>query len=119
MSKTVIVDGDVIATAGTAPYPPAASGSWTPGSVVFTKHNKLSVNGVKVVYQAKCTFNFSGQTSDSPPKVVTASEEVLLKATSTKLMEGGVDVLLHGDKKVGAYGNTLEAKASRQLLRSD
>ena len=113
MSKIICVgvaDGDmVMATPGAIPYPPATSGSWSSGPVIYKNANKLSVNGNKVTFEAECTFLFNGiQTPPPPGAPVSGSSKVTLSPpSSTKLKENGKDLLRIGDIKSDSYGNTL------------
>jgi len=59
-AKNVAVEGDVQATAGTTPYPPADKGTWTAGTITYSSYNKLKVAVKPIIYQAECTFTFDG-----------------------------------------------------------
>jgi hypothetical protein len=115
MSTPVAVKGEITATAGSTPHPPAASGTWTAGPVVEVPHSKLAVGGKAVVLQAMCTFTFTGQTSSSPPVPVSGVEVVVLSPGSTILLASSTSVLLDGDTAEGNYGNKLEASAAGHL----
>lgn len=111
--RSVAVEGEVTATPGLIPFPPAVSGAWTPGNVSYQKYEGLTVKKVPVIHQARCTFTFSGATGNGAP--VSGSETVTLVAKSTQLQNGQAYVLLNGDTQVGVYGNTLTAIASGPL----
>jgi hypothetical protein len=113
VSKLVCVgvaDGDmVMATPGVIPYPPATSGSWSSGPIIYKNASKLFVNGNNVTFQAECTFLFNGiQTPPPPGTPVSGSSNVTLSPpSSTKLKESGKSLLRIGDTKSDSYGNTL------------
>lgn len=110
MGKPVAVEGDVQATPGAVPYPPAVSGAWSPGNVEYQTHSNLESGGKAVIYEASCTFTFVGADPNGAP--VNGDESVTLTAKSTTLMNGADNVLVTGDTEVGAYGNTLMVSAS-------
>lgn len=111
--KSVVVDGGVTATAGTTMFTGADSGAWTAGAVTYQSYPNLTINGVPAIYQASCTFTFSGLSSSSAP--VTGAETVTLTASAT-LMQGGLsNVLVDGDQATGTYGNQLTAQSSGLL----
>lgn len=122
MSKLVCVgvaDGNmVLATPGVVPYPPAASGVWTPGPIIYKNASKLSVNGNMVTFEAECTFMFSGLTPATTP--VTGSSKVTLTPMGqTKLTENGKSLLRLGDRISDQYNNTLQViSGSNTKLKS-
>ena len=105
----IAVEGDVIAIPGTTFYPPAVSGAWIPGPVTYSSYSKVSVNGVSVIYEAKCTFTFTGV--DSVPAPVSGTEDVTLSASDTPVNGSQSSVLLDGDSETGTYGNQLQVVA--------
>ena len=111
MSKLVCVgvaDGDmVMATPGGVPYPPATTGAWSCGPVIYKNASKLSSNGNKVTFEAECTFLFNGAQSPPGTPVSGASNVTLSPLGSTKLKENGKSLLRFGDTKSDTYGNTL------------
>ncbi len=109
--SNIAVEGDVIATPGTTPYPPAVSGAWIPGSVIYSSYSKVKINGRVVIYEAKCTFTFTGVTSSTPPVAVSGTEDVTLSTSRTSVNNGQNSVLLDGDSKTGNYGNQLQVAA--------
>jgi hypothetical protein len=116
--KAVAARGDVTATKGTigkASYP--AGGAWAAGDVAFDVDSKLVISGAAVLHEASCTFTHSGGQTTSTPPVTEASwtADVTLGPSSTKLKVGGRAVVLDGDTKQDAYGNTLKAGSSRKL----
>lgn len=115
MPTAVAVNGEITATAGNTPYPPAAIGTWTAGPVVQVSHAKLAVGGKAVLLQATCTFTFTGQTSSIPPAPVAGVEVVVLSPGSTILLSGATSVLVDGDSAEGTYGNKLEVSAAGHL----
>lgn len=116
MGKKVAVEGDVKATPGTTPFPPADSGAWAAGPVVDTPRPKLASGGKKALSQSMCTFTFTGtQSTPGGPVPVSGTEVVTLAAKKTKLTAGG-NVLLDGDNQQGVYGNKLQAVVSQQKL---
>lgn len=116
MGKKAAVEGDVKATPGTTPFPPADSGAWSAGPVTDTPYPKLSSGGKKTLSQSMCTFTFTGtQSTPNGPVPVSGTEMVTLVAKKTKLTAGG-NLLLDGDNQQGVYGNKLEATASQQKL---
>jgi hypothetical protein len=108
MSK-IAVEGDVVAIPGTIPYPPAASGVWVPGAVTYSSYSAVKQQGRAVIYEAKCTFTFTGAAPNGNP--VSGSEDVTLSAGSTEVNKGQNSVLVDGDSKRGNYGNQLQAIA--------
>lgn len=109
----VAKNGDVNATPGSTPFPPATAGNWVAGAVAYKSYPKLKIAGVEAVYEAECTFTFTGT---APPQAVAATtgkqSTVRLTATTTKLQNGIDNVLKHGDAKSDAYGNKLEVVAN-------
>jgi hypothetical protein len=110
--SNIAVEGDVIAIPGTTPYPPAVSGAWIPGPVTYSAYSKVKVNGRGVIYEAKCTFTFSGVGPPPASSPVSGTEDVTLSAGSTAVNDGQDSVLLDGDSETGNYGNQLQAIAS-------
>jgi hypothetical protein len=106
---SVGVTGEVVATASTATTFGGVSGAWTAGPVTETAYPKLTVGGATVIYEATCTFTFSG----GPPPTTSASV-VTLRASATPLQGGLSNVLRDGDAKVDTNGNRLEVRVSRQ-----
>ncbi len=113
MGKSVAVEGDVTATPGTTPFTGADSGTWTAGTVTYLSYAKLTVNGIKVIWQAQCAFTFSGASSSGT--AVTGAETVTLTANTTILQKGISNVLVNGDTATGNYGNELKAQSSGPL----
>jgi len=109
--------GDTSATAGTVMYSPAASGTWTPGTVTETSYPLLTISGVAVIHSASCTFTFSGLKADGTTQV-NGSSTVTLTAATTTLQKGSTFVLRDGDTTSDTYGNTLTVHAAN-ILRSD
>lgn len=112
MSKLVCVGvsaGDmVMATPGAVFYPPAASGIWTAGPVIYKNGTKLSVNSNKVTFEAECTFIFAGfQPPSSYLPVAGTSKVTLSPPGPTKLKENGKNLLRLGDTTSDSFGNTL------------
>jgi hypothetical protein len=108
--SNIAVEGDVIAIPGTTPYPPAVSGAWIPGPVTYSSYSTVKVSSRAVIYEAKCTFTFTGV--DSTPAPVSGTEDVTLSAGSTSVNDGQDSVLLDGDSESGNYGNQLQVIAS-------
>ena len=107
--SNIAVEGDVIAIPGTTPYPPAVSGAWIPGSVIYSSYSKVKINGRVVIYEAKCTFTFTGV--DSSPAPVSGTEDVTLSASNTNVNNGQNSVLLDSESKTGNYGTQLQVVA--------
>ncbi|MEO0375336.1 MAG: hypothetical protein AAF329_12075 [Cyanobacteria bacterium P01_A01_bin.17] len=116
MGKAVAVEKDVIATPGTVFFPPADSGAWTAGPVTETPDPKLTAGKKQVIYQATCTFSFSGANSASGA-TVTGTEVVTLSAKPTKLQGKTTKVLVDSDSATGVlYANQLKVVASQTKL---
>lgn len=114
MAKPVAVDGDVSATPSVTPYRGAQGGTWTAAPISYQKYEKLVSGGKAVVWQAKCTFSFSG--TNSSGATVTGTEDVTLAAGATKLQGSENGVLLDGDSQSGStYGNELSVSAAGKL----
>jgi hypothetical protein len=107
----IAVEGDVIAIPGTTFYPPAVSGAWVPGPVTYSSYSSVSVNGVSVIYEAKCTFTFTGVGPPPPSAPVSGTEDVTLSAGDTSVNGAQSSVLLDGDSETGTYGNQLQVVA--------
>lgn len=107
----IAVEGDVNAIPGTIPYAPAVSGAWVQGPISYMSYAKLKVNGRNVIYEARCTFTFTGVGPPPTSAPVSGSENVTLSAASTAVNGGQSSVLLHGDSKIGTYGNQLQVIA--------
>ncbi len=117
MGQAVAVEGDVKATPGFTPYPPADSGTWTARPVEYQTYDKFKIKELPVVYQAKCKFTFLGVNSASGA-TVSGEETVELQAQQTKLQKGQNKVLVDGDMAIGAYGNKLKVVAIQKLTTS-
>lgn len=115
MSKSVAVEGDMVTTPGSTPYPPADSGSWSATTVTYSTYANLKTNGKNVIYKAECKFIFSGIVSSIGVTVV-GEDTVTLEANPKKLQSGQYNVLVDGDSKESSFGNKLEAKASNNLF---
>lgn len=115
-AKSVAVEDEVIATPGTAPFTGAESGTWTAGPVSYRSYGSLTVGGINVIYEASCTFNFSGASSSGA--AVIGSETVTLTAGSTLLQKNESGVLVNGDSATGTYGNELKVQSSGPLKTS-
>ncbi|WP_185234467.1 hypothetical protein [Teredinibacter franksiae] len=117
MGKKIGVEGDVLATPGTSPYPPADNGAWAPGKVSETSCATVASGGKKGLLKATCTFNFTGtQTTPNGPVPVSGSETVTLEAKASTLTSAGKVLLLDGEEQAGNYGNKLKVVASQQKL---
>jgi hypothetical protein len=113
LGKSLAVIGDVIATPGSTPYPPADTGIWTPGGVIYQAYSALSSNGINVIYEAQCIFTFVGTKATSAgPIPVSGSETVSLRAGTTTVNASQNSVLLDGDAETGSYGNELRVAAT-------
>jgi hypothetical protein len=95
-SLVICVEGDVIAI---------------PGPVSYSSYSKLSVNGVSVIYEARCTFTFTFTGVDPSGSPVSGTEDVSLSASSSAVNASQSSVLLDGDSKSGTYGNQLQVVA--------
>lgn len=117
MSKSVGVVGDVQATAGSTVPATASGGSWSAGSVSYTSYNQLKVGGTKVIYEASCTFTYSGgtQKADSSKPHATETSTVTLTASATLTQHGLNNVLVNGDSEQDSYGNKLKVQAGGVL----
>lgn len=107
--------GDVKATAGVKFFEPATSGAWKADSVIHQTYSKLKVNGKPVIYEASCTFNFSGTAPNGATVTTAVPVTVMLSAQPTKLQKGAKHVLRDGDKASDIWGNKLEVSASNKL----
>lgn len=117
MGESVAVIGDVKAEPSDTPPTTASGGTWSAGAISNTSYSQLKVGNTKVVYEASCTFTYSGGTqkadSSKPHDVVTSN--VTLSA-STKLTQKGLDfVLVNGDFKDDSHGNKLVVQADGVL----
>jgi hypothetical protein len=117
-AKAVAVEGDVTATAGTAPFTGAESGTWTAGAVSVTTYDDLVVGTRKVVWKATCTFSFTGASSSGA--AVSGAETVTLTASTTLLNQSRTSVLVDGDAQTGGdaaptFDNRLSVAASGAL----
>lgn len=109
--STIAVEGDVIPIPGTTPYPPAVSGAWIPGAVSYSSYDSVKSNGRAVIYEARCTFTFTGVGPPPPSNPVSGTEDVTLQAGSTSVNDSQSSVLLDGDSETGNYGNQLQVVA--------
>ena len=114
--KSVAVQGDASASAGSAMYTGATSGSWTAGPVTETKYDVLTSGGKKVIYKAECSFSFVGENSGG--SAVTGESSVTLEASGTGLQGGSTFVLVDGESANDSYGNTVSVSASA-ILQAD
>lgn len=78
-------------------------------------YSKLTIGGSPVIYQASCTFSFSGTTSSTPPVTVTGTDMVTLSPSTTKLQKNENNVLRDGDSITSIYGNEISISASHKL----
>ena len=116
MGNSVAKASNVIATPGTIMFPGAEQGTWTPGPVATQPHTKITMGGSEhALKQAQCTFTFSGVGPAPAKPTVNGAETVILTPQPTKLTSGGIGVLVHGDKQVGAYGNELSIISDNQI----
>jgi hypothetical protein len=99
-AKAVAVEGDVTATAGTAPFTGAESGTWTAGAVSVTTYDDLVVGTRKVVWKATCTFSFTGATT------------LLNKSRTSVLVDGDAQT---GGDAAPTFDNRLSVAASGAL----
>ncbi len=113
VQKSVAVDGDASATAGSKMFGAATSGTWTPAAVSVRTYDALRVGGTKAIFEASCSFSFVGK--DDVPNAVAGSETVTLTAGSTPMQSGRGDVLIDGDSKEGDYGNIVSVNAGGVL----
>lgn len=113
MPKPVAVQGEIKATPGTIPFPPANTGSWRAEPVKEVIHSTLKVKGKPVVLEATCTFTFSGFSSTGA--TVTGSEEVKLSPTTKVLLKSSTFVLVDGDMQIGQFGNQLATAPTGHL----
>jgi len=116
--SNIAVEGDVVAIPGVTPYPPAVTGAWIPGPVTYASYSQVKSNGRAVIYEAKCTFTFTGTGPTPPGNPVSGSEDVTLSAGSTAVNDGQNSVLLDGDSETGTYGNQLQTIASANPIKS-
>jgi len=117
MGKKIGVEGDVLATPGTSPYPTADSGVWAPDKVAETPCTTVASGSKKGLLKATCTFSFTGTQSTSNGTVtITGSESVTLEAKASTLTSKGEVLLLDGEEQAGSYGNKLKVVASQQKL---
>ena len=86
-------------------------GHGVPGPVTYTAYSKVSVNGVSVIYEARCTFTFTGVGPAPANNPVSGTEDVTLSAGDTAVNGSQSSVLLDGDSETGTYGNQLQAVA--------
>jgi hypothetical protein len=120
VGSTVAVEGDTVATASDSTSTvakPSWLGSWSAGAITETSYAKLSVGGVNVIHQARCTFTFRGEdTSTQPPtpNMMTTSEVVLM-ASTTILQKGASSVLVDGNNATDDDGNELRISANGNL----
>lgn len=115
--KSVAVEGNASASAGSTLVEPAKAGSWDAGDVSETSYDFLTVDSTKVIWKAECTFSFTGD-SDPPNGVVEdvhRSSTVTLEASGTALQGGSTFVLVDGDSTQDDYGNTVRVSASANL----
>lgn len=111
--KPVAVEGDASASGGDQMYQPADEGEWTPGPVVLTSYDKLTVGGTKVIHKAECEFTFDGMNNKpNTPVAVSGTSSVTLEADGTVLMGGSTMVLVDGDSNEDSYGNEISISAS-------
>lgn len=111
-TKRVATEADVQTTAGTViPTDIADAGSWAATTRQVKKHTKLTIGGTEAIYEATCTFLFTGTKQGAP---ASKTEDVTLSAATTKL-QAGHPVLRDGDTKQSTFGNTVKIASSRKL----
>lgn len=111
---SIACEGDVQATPGSTPFPPAVSGAWSAGTVQYTSYSNHTVQGDAVIWQALCTFNFSGTGPPPAAAPVAGVSAVTLTAKSEKYLPAN-KVLVNGDSIQDVYGNTLKVSSARTL----
>jgi hypothetical protein len=111
--ESVAVEGEVVATPGDIAFTGAEKGEWIAGPVIVQSYGNLTVGSKKVIYQAQCTFDFTGQSSSGA--VVKGVEMVTLKAGQTRLQNNETGVLVKGDEKTGQFGNKLAVETANVL----
>lgn len=120
MAKPVAVVGDVQAIPASSPSfygQPTWNGSWMAEPVSESSYPKLTVNGVRVVYEVRCTFKFNGSDSSTnpPTAVLDKPSQVTLTARATVLQNGNGNVLVEGDSERDDHGNELVARPAGHL----
>lgn len=113
MSKPTAVVNDVQATAAStkAELDKDGTGAWQAGTVTYQSYSRLTIQGKPVIYQASCTFTYTGGTASGNP-VTVLPDTVTLKAGTTLLQKGANKVLVDGDQITSSSGNKLEVHAS-------
>jgi len=115
----VAVVGDVQASPapGTnAPSENVEAGTWQAGPISYQSYNKLTIGGQPVIYEASCTFNYTGgKDVSSGSEVPPIPEIVTLTATLKKTQKGSNYVLVDGDSESGPNGNELSVNTSNKL----
>ncbi len=117
MPTRVAVVDEVKATPGAkSPSDNVQGGTWSAGSITHQFYPKLTIGGKPVIYEASCTFTYSGgKDSSSGADVPPTSEDVTLTATTKKTQKDESFVLVDGDSKSSANGNNLTVHTSKKL----
>jgi len=115
--KPVAVKGDASAETGQGLVAGASKGLWSiVGDVTETSYMQLTSGGTEVIYQAECSFSFTGDSA--PPQTtgdVIGASTVTLTASGTVAQGGLSAVLRDGDEVSDEYGNTVRISASAPL----
>jgi len=116
--KSVAIESDATATAGTMPYTGAASGTWLAGPISVVSYATVTIGGQPAISSAKCTFSFSGLAANGTTPVA-GSEDVTLSAAAlgtTKLQGTEQQVLRDGDQSSKSlFSNIISVSASHKL----
>jgi hypothetical protein len=97
---------------------PAGNKGWTAGTISVKSYAQLKIDGVEAIYEASCTFSFSGSNSKNNGAAVTGSDPVTLSAAAlgkTHLQGQENQVLRDGDSITSPDGNTLKIVSSERL----
>jgi len=126
-SKPAATKADAQKQKGSGMYPiaaPADAGSWSPGDIEVQSYPKLKIGGQPVIYQAKCTFTFTGtKLVGTVTTNISGTDTITLNASdlgTTKLQNGENQVLRDGDSSDSTpgkslYGNVVYISSSRKL----
>jgi hypothetical protein len=123
-AKSVATKSDVKTQLSNVPLSPAdsplGSAGWSAGQIEVSSYSQLKIDGAEAIYEARCTFSFSGSnTKVKPPQAVTGPDDkVVLNAAAlgrTHLQGLENQVLRDGDSITSADGNTLKIVSSERL----
>lgn len=123
MSKAVAIEGDTQEVTSTAKHPADtdSKGSWSPGTLVVTRGEKVTVNGKKVELKAEMTWTYNGGSANNIQLAPAPTDSATLVANPTNLTDLNQHILVDGDEAIGSVdaGNKIIVTTSQEILKTN